>query len=126
MNFKDIPVYFEVAFETRSLINGIKVALVVGIVLNAINQGDHLVSLKLDQINWLKLGLTFLVPFLVATYASAVTKFQFQVGALSFIDIILQCTNCKKGVTRVNKNEVIPPCPSCQEKTKWKYKTINP
>ena len=125
MNIKDVPVYFKVASETRSLINGIKIALVVGIVLNVINQGDRFLNMNLDQINWIKFALTFLVPFLVATYASLVTKFQFRVGAVSFVDTKLECICCKKGSTMVSKNELIPPCPNCQEKTKWKHKTIS-
>ncbi len=78
------------------------------------------------KIVWIKFTLTFLVPFLVATYASAVTKFQFRVGALAFVATELACTNCKKTLTLVYKNELIPPCPNCQDKTKWKHKTINP
>jgi hypothetical protein len=49
---------------TRSL----WVAVVIGTVLNLINQGDALwTGAPLD---WVKLGLTFLVPFLVASYGA--------------------------------------------------------
>lgn len=44
------------------------VALVVGTILNAINQGDLLFSA--DPINWLKLSLTYCVPYCVATYGA--------------------------------------------------------
>lgn len=44
------------------------VALVVGFILNAINQGDAVIAG--GDINWLKLGLTFLVPYCVATYGA--------------------------------------------------------
>lgn len=44
------------------------VALVVGTILNLINQGDAL-FLGAD-INWLKIVLTFVVPFCVSTYGA--------------------------------------------------------
>jgi len=44
------------------------VALVVGTVLNVINQGDAV--LGAGPINWVKLVLTYLVPYAVCTYGS--------------------------------------------------------
>jgi hypothetical protein len=44
------------------------VALVVGTVLNVINQGDAF--LGMTSINWLKLVLTYLVPYAVCTYGA--------------------------------------------------------
>lgn len=44
------------------------VAVVVGTVLNAINQGD--VLLAGGGLDWLKAGLTYLVPFCVASYGA--------------------------------------------------------
>jgi hypothetical protein len=44
------------------------VALFVGTILNAINQGDLLISA--EPINWLKLSLTYCVPYCVATYGA--------------------------------------------------------
>jgi len=48
----------------RSLV----VALIVGIILNLINQGDTLVTGS--RLNILKLILTFAVPYAVATYGA--------------------------------------------------------
>jgi len=48
----------------RSLV----VALIVGTVLNLINQGDALVAGA--RLNWTKLILTFVVPYAVATYGA--------------------------------------------------------
>jgi hypothetical protein len=48
----------------RSLV----VALIVGTILNLINQGDALVAEA--QLNLLKLILTFAVPYAVATYGA--------------------------------------------------------
>jgi hypothetical protein len=45
-----------------------KVAVVVGLILNAINQGDALLGSA--PVDWTKLALTFLVPYCVATYGA--------------------------------------------------------
>ena len=44
------------------------VALIVGLVLNLINQGDAL--LGGGPLNWWKIFLTFCVPYCVATYGA--------------------------------------------------------
>jgi hypothetical protein len=48
-----------------------RVAVVVGTILTLLNQGDQLLGLA-PQSTWLwwKIGLTYLVPFSVATYGS--------------------------------------------------------
>ena len=43
----------------------LKITLVVGSILNVINQGDALWYLQ--AINWWKVALTYVVPFFVAT-----------------------------------------------------------
>jgi len=52
------------AVAWRSLL----VAAVVGTVLNAINQGDVVLAGKQPQ--WMKIALTYVVPFFVATYGA--------------------------------------------------------
>ncbi len=44
------------------------VAAVIGTLLNAINQGDVVVAG--GAVDWLKMALTYLVPFCVATYGA--------------------------------------------------------
>jgi len=44
------------------------VAAVVGTILNAINQGDAL--LGDGTINWVKIWLTYIVPYCVSTYGA--------------------------------------------------------
>lgn len=48
------------------------VALVVGIILNIINQGE--VLLVHASINWFKIILTYLVPYGVCTYGAVSTQ----------------------------------------------------
>jgi hypothetical protein len=55
-------------FSARSLRSTLAVALVVGAVLFAINQFDLVVAGRATGRVWLKAGLTYLVPLLVANY----------------------------------------------------------
>jgi len=70
MNFKLI----NIALEKNIVISSLKVAVVVGCILNMINQGDLLVNMNFQNVNWFKLGLTFTVPYMVSTYASVRVK----------------------------------------------------
>ena len=49
--------------------NSLKISLVVGTILNLINQGGNL--LHSETISWFHLPLNYLVPYLVATYSAA-------------------------------------------------------
>ena len=55
---------FGPAAMRRSLV----VAILVGAVLNLINQGDRL--LAMDGVIWWRVALTFCVPFCVASYGA--------------------------------------------------------
>jgi hypothetical protein len=44
------------------------VALVIGSILNLINQGDAI--LGMNSINWIKIVLTYFVPYAVSTYGA--------------------------------------------------------
>lgn len=52
------------------------VALVVGSLLNLLNQGDFL--LAGEPLNWWKIILTYAVPYLVATYGAVTMRQQAQ------------------------------------------------
>lgn len=51
------------------IINALKVALVVGSCLNAINQGPQL--WLGEGVEWNKVALNYVVPYLVASYSAA-------------------------------------------------------
>ena len=46
------PSFLRLAGDRATLIGGVKVALVVGTVLNFINQGDRLLSMRFDEVVW--------------------------------------------------------------------------
>lgn len=50
------------------------VALVVGTILNVINQGDAIFGV--ESINWLKVLLTYFVPYAVCTYGAVSAQVQ--------------------------------------------------
>lgn len=55
-------------FSRRSVLRSLTVSLIIGTALNAINQGDALIS-GAPLVVW-KLVLTYCVPFAVASYGS--------------------------------------------------------
>lgn len=101
------------------LIKAIKIALIVGIILNLINQGEKIFILAFDEINYYKFFLTFIVPFSVSMYTAITMKLSFHVGEKAFEDTILKCKNCKNTL-EIKKDQVIPFCDTCNEKTQWK------
>lgn len=58
--------------------SSIKVAIVVGTLLNLINQGDAMLSLNSDYIHWPKLIFTYMVPYMVSTYAAVRIKLNYK------------------------------------------------
>ena len=49
---------------------GVKFALVVGPILIAINHGDAILAGELESASYVKMGLTFLVPYAVSVCSS--------------------------------------------------------
>ena len=48
-----------------------KIALIVGIILAGINHGDHLIKGEMTTNNWIKILVTFCVPYCVSSFSSA-------------------------------------------------------
>jgi len=95
-------------------------AIVVGLILNLINQGQAIVSLNLSAINYPKFFLTFLVPFSVSLYSSTTTKLKFYTGELAFVEAELICKKCKSYTQKVKPGERVENCPKCKTPTAWK------
>ncbi|QXD24817.1 nitrate/nitrite transporter NrtS [Opitutia bacterium ISCC 51] len=61
--------------STRSIqLTGLKIALVVGTILNLINQGDSIMGGNWELIHWPKLMFTYCVPYCVAVFAGTHAK----------------------------------------------------
>jgi len=80
LTLKKMKVYSEIAFERNVLKRALSVALVVGTLLNIINQGEHFIKMHWFQLDHLKLFLTYLVPYLVSTYSSVFSRLTFFSG----------------------------------------------
>jgi hypothetical protein len=64
--------FFAIATERGTAATSAKVALFVGSVLALINYGDR-IFLRFDMrtVDWVKLAITYCVPYCVATYGAA-------------------------------------------------------
>lgn len=64
----------QLACQRAVIWSSLKVAAIVGLILNLINQWSALIPPDPAAIHWPKLLLTFCVPYLVSTYASVITE----------------------------------------------------
>jgi len=62
--------WLKIALQKNILMRAIKVALVVGSILMLINHGDVMLSNGLSMKEFIKITLTYLVPYCVSTYSS--------------------------------------------------------
>ena len=60
--------------DPAGLLVAVKMGLVVGTILNCINQGECLVNLEFENLEVGKLIITYTVPFFVSLYTSTIIK----------------------------------------------------
>lgn len=116
-----LALILHIALNKQLLIRALKIAFVVGIILNLINQGNSILSLDLEKINITKLLFTFCVPFCVSMYTAVTMKIKFHIGEKASANASLTCMVCKE-TSEIKENETIPCCEKCKEKTIWKIK----
>ena len=63
--------FWSIAFSRLVVARAVRVSLVVGFVLVAINHADALAAGDLDGLRLAKILLTFLVPYCVSAYSAA-------------------------------------------------------
>lgn len=114
-----LKLYYQVAKSASVVKRAFKVAFVVGSVLNIINQGEVLFRLDLASLNYMKIFLTYIVPYSVTTYTAIAFKLEFHIGSKAVVDAHLQCRGCKSKIY-VKEGELIPECGSCGISTQWK------
>ena len=69
--------FWQIARSRPVVTRAFRVAIVVGIVLAAINHGDKIIHGDLDIESFLKILLTFCVPYSVSTYSSVLAVREF-------------------------------------------------
>ena len=62
--------WLAIAFEKPVRKRALKVAVLVGLILATINHGDAMLSGSMTMTVWIKIALTFVVPYCVATFAA--------------------------------------------------------
>jgi hypothetical protein len=62
--------WLEIARRRDIVQRSLKVASIVGTILALINYWDRLIPYSLDYNAWIKIALTYCVPYCVSTYAS--------------------------------------------------------
>ena len=71
--YKSSQVVAEATNPTNLLV-ALKMGLVVGTILNCINQGECLVNLDFEKLQVGKFLITYTVPFFVSLYTSTIIK----------------------------------------------------
>ena len=67
-----MKIFLAAAMEKSTVATSAKIALVVGSILALINYGDRIfVSGDMRPLDWIKLAVTYCVPYCVATYGAA-------------------------------------------------------
>ena len=69
-NSLDNQSLLQVATRTDVVNRAIKIALIVGCILAAINHGDRILLQEMRDFDWIKVVLTFGVPYCVSTISS--------------------------------------------------------
>lgn len=67
---RDLPGFWQIATSGAVVKRAARVAVLVGIVLAAINHGDRILAADIDLGLVVKILLTFCVPYSVSTYSS--------------------------------------------------------
>ena len=65
--------FVEAALQKQIVIRSLKVAAIVGTILVFINYGDRFFPPNLNGSDWVKIMMTYCVPYCVATYSAAST-----------------------------------------------------
>ena len=99
----------------------LRVALVVGTILVAINNGRAMVTGHVTGALLLQSALTYAVPFLVSLYSLRTSVQMYRPGDVSPCRQILVCLTCdgKVMVESVEAGAPIPACAHCGELAHW-------
>ena len=74
LNSSKIKNEIENKLSKKIITKALRISLVVGIILNIINQGELIITLDFANISFLKIFLTFMVPFCVSMYTAITIK----------------------------------------------------
>ncbi len=78
-------IYLKIAGNRHIVVRALWVALVVGIILNLINEWTILVSGNFSEMNILTVSLTFVVPYLVSSFSSVLSEVSLHPGDIYWV-----------------------------------------
>lgn len=119
----DLQLILTIASSKELITRALKIAFVVGIILNIINQGDTIFALQIEKISFLKMMLTFIVPFCVSMYTAVSMKIKFHIGEKAVMDVTLRCNGCNSCI-KIKQDHIVPFCEKCKDHTSWKVTSI--
>lgn len=122
MTMDHFKIYCEIAVSQPIVKRALSVSLIVGSLLNLINQGDVIIAISIQDINLAKFLLTYFVPYSVTTYTATAMKVEFQIGTKAVLETDLKCIECGKEEIHIHQDELIPECSKCGINTKWRLK----
>jgi hypothetical protein len=123
---KTVSMYIRLGTERGNILNSVTLSLVVGSLLNVINQWDLLIGGALSGLPAIQVILTYLVPLLVSDFASVSAQLRFRQNTPSSVSADIKCSSCKGTHRHVNKYELVPSCPVCNDNTRWKPVKLYP
>ena len=62
--------FLGIARQRTVVLRALRIASIVGLVLAVLNHGDTILAGEAQLSTWIKVALTFLVPYSVSTYSS--------------------------------------------------------
>ena len=71
-----MKLFFQQARRPSTIKRALRVALVITPILTVFNHYQEIMALRLDFHFWIQVGLTFVVPYSVSTYSSAMTALE--------------------------------------------------
>lgn len=106
---------------SQTIHKAVKIAIVVGTILNIINQGDFILNMMFESINYFKLILTYFVPFFVSTYTAININLSLNTGSKLVVPAELTCGKCGSSMS-IKENTIIPKCATCGYEGHWTAK----
>ena len=110
--------------KKKTFKRAIRVALLVGIILNLINNPQLFLDFSVSELSTSRVLLTFLVPFFVSTYSSVLSNRNLKTGTILHIDALLQCKSCRKTDFHAHIGQEVEECPRCKKKTRWSPRQV--
>ena len=62
--------FLQLAMTKQVALTALKITIIVGTLLAIINYGDKIISSSMLSADWIKLGLSYFVPYSVSTFSA--------------------------------------------------------